>query len=129
WDVKVRGISVSRTASEQRAQVTNLANLTLAHLGYSLEVESDCVRVDDRYRGSGYGRPTDDAMDAILYAARDEGILLDPVYTAKCMAGLAGHAQEGRFGSGDIVVFVHTGGAPALFAYHAELRDLLDGSV
>ena len=59
-------------------------------------------------------------MDAVEIAARDEGIVLDPVYTGKAMAGLLAHAREGRFARDDTIVFLHTGGAPALFAYHRE---------
>ena len=67
-------------------------------------------------------------MEAIEIAARDEGIILDPVYTGKAMAGLIGHAREGRFTSDDVVVFIHTGGAPALFAYNQEMVDALQSA-
>jgi D-cysteine desulfhydrase family pyridoxal phosphate-dependent enzyme len=77
----------------------------------------------DRSRfGDGYGAVTDGALEAIERVASLEGIVLDPVYTGKAMAGLIGAAREGRFGAGDTVVFWHTGGAIALFAHrYAEL--------
>ncbi|HEY4397927.1 MAG TPA: D-cysteine desulfhydrase family protein [Acidimicrobiia bacterium] len=77
----------------------------------------------DRSRfGDGYGAITDGALEAIERVGRLEGIVLDPVYTGKAMAGLIGAAREGRFGAGDTVVFWHTGGAVALFAHrYAEL--------
>jgi D-cysteine desulfhydrase family pyridoxal phosphate-dependent enzyme len=72
--------------------------------------------------GDGYGAVTDGALEAIERVAGLEGIVLDPVYTGKAMAGLIGAAREGRFGAGDTVVFWHTGGAVALFAHrYAEL--------
>jgi len=72
--------------------------------------------------GDGYGAVTDGALEAIERVAGLEGVVLDPVYTGKAMAGLIGAAREGRFGAGDTVLFWHTGGAVALFAHrYAEL--------
>jgi D-cysteine desulfhydrase family pyridoxal phosphate-dependent enzyme len=77
----------------------------------------------DRSRfGDGYGAVTDGALEAIERVAGLEGVILDPVYTGKAMAGLIGATRDGRFGAGDTVVFWHTGGAVALFAHrYAEL--------
>lgn len=72
--------------------------------------------IDHSRFGPGYGAPTPEAKEAIMTAARSEGLFLDPVYTGKAMAGLIGWAREGRFAPGETVVFWHTGGAPALFA-------------
>ena len=72
--------------------------------------------VDHDHFGGGYGAVTDEALDAIDLAARVEGLILDPVYTGKAMAGLIAAVREGRIGSDESVVFWHTGGAPALFA-------------
>jgi D-cysteine desulfhydrase family pyridoxal phosphate-dependent enzyme len=74
------------------------------------------VRVLDGYVGEGYGRPTELSTRALELAARLEGIILDPVYTAKAFAGLIGEVEAGRVRRSDPVVFVHTGGMPALFA-------------
>jgi 1-aminocyclopropane-1-carboxylate deaminase/D-cysteine desulfhydrase-like pyridoxal-dependent ACC family enzyme len=82
--------------------------------------------VDDRFRGPAYGYPTGDTFEAITLVARDEAVILDPVYTGKAMAGLIGHAREGRLGPDDTVVFLHTGGSPALFAYNQELERTLE---
>ena len=73
--------------------------------------------IELRGRGEGYGRPDAHTFDAIKLAARTEALFLDPVYTGKALAGLIGLAREGRFGADDCVIFLHTGGAPALFAY------------
>ena len=76
--------------------------------------------VDAGYIGPGYGRPTPEMVEAVTLTARHEGILLDPVYTGKGMAGLIGLVRAGYFGPDDNVVFVHTGGSAALFAYEDE---------
>jgi D-cysteine desulfhydrase family pyridoxal phosphate-dependent enzyme len=72
--------------------------------------------VDHDHFGSGYGALTDGVVEAVLLAARSEGLVLDPVYTGKAMAGLVAAVRTGRIGAGETVVFWHTGGAPALFA-------------
>lgn len=74
------------------------------------------VRLDDSQLGPGYGKGTDACFDAISLAARTEGILLDPVYTGKALAGLIAACHSGRIGRDDVVVFVHTGGLPGLLS-------------
>jgi len=81
------------------------------------------VRVRDDFVGDGYSLPTDTMIEAVRMCARLEGLLLDPVYTGKAMAGLIGMVREGRFTAGQRVLFLHTGGAPSLYAY----RDMLLG--
>jgi len=66
--------------------------------------------------GAGYEQPTPECLEAIRAVARLEGLIIDPVYTGKAMAGLIGWAREGRFTDRQTVLFWHTGGAPALFA-------------
>ncbi|MBV9355002.1 MAG: pyridoxal-phosphate dependent enzyme, partial [Chloroflexi bacterium] len=73
------------------------------------------------YVGEAYGRPTPAGIEAIKLLARTEAILLDPVYSAKGMSGLIDHIRSGTIGKEDTVVFVHTGGNPALFAYNTAL--------
>ena len=75
--------------------------------------------------GAGYSLPTPEMVEAVTMLARVEGILLDPVYTGKAMAGLIGLIRRGVFKKGERVLFVHTGGAPALYAYQ---QVLLQGS-
>lgn len=119
--LRLQGISVSRDEQEQKEKVLALSNALLAYLHLDTRVEPASVQVDAAYRGPGYGIPTPEAMAAIHALALEEGVFLDPVYTAKAMAGLIAHAHEGRFRPSDAVVFLHTGGAPALFAYHEEV--------
>ncbi len=77
------------------------------------------ILVDDEFRGPGYGEPTEAMLEAISLTARLEGILLDPVYTGKAMAGLIESIRRGRFEPTDQIVFWHTGGTPAIYAYQA----------
>lgn len=90
-------------------------------LGWEVDVSEDDIESYSDYVGSGYGVPTQQGMDAIQWAARREGLLLDPIYTGKAMAGLIDHAQKGLVDHQSVVIFVHTGGLPALFAYKTEL--------
>jgi 1-aminocyclopropane-1-carboxylate deaminase/D-cysteine desulfhydrase-like pyridoxal-dependent ACC family enzyme len=80
-------------------------------------VRDQDVLVTDRYLGPGYGRPTPETQDAMLTAARLEGLLLDPVYTSKAFAHFLGLIRENALGNRSAAVFLHTGGTPALFAY------------
>ena len=80
----------------------------------------DIVNTDD-YIGKGYGYLTPECIAALRLVANTEGIILDPVYTAKAMACLIDHIKQGKFSKEDVVVFLHTGGTPALFAYNDEL--------
>ena len=85
------------------------------------------VRIDHDRIGSGYGAPTDACLEALTLTARLEGIVLDPVYTGKAMAGLIAAVRAGRIDpAAERVVFLHTGGMPALFAerYSSWLRTL-----
>ena len=74
----------------------------------------DCV---EGYVGPGYSLPTPEMVEAVKLMARTEAILLDPVYTGKSFAGLLGLIRQGRFKKGENIVFVHTGGSPALYHY------------
>src|SRR5262249_17137264 len=79
----------------------------------------------DDYVGEGYGAPTAEGNEAIMLAARTEGLVLDPVYTGKALAGLIAIARRGGLDPREVPVFVHTGGAPIGFAYHQELVEAI----
>ncbi|MBC7225093.1 MAG: pyridoxal-phosphate dependent enzyme, partial [Anaerolineae bacterium] len=72
----------------------------------------------------GYPDPSEAGLEALCLMARTEGILLDPVYTGKALAGLLDQVRQGRWGKGDTVIFLHTGGTPALFAYAGEVSPM-----
>ncbi|MCG2840258.1 D-cysteine desulfhydrase family protein [Sandaracinobacter sp. RS1-74] len=114
-DLPVIGISVSEPASVKRARVRAVLDEMLALLAPAVPVPDSDILVLDDYVGDGYALPTAAANAAIRRLAESEGLLLDPVYTAKAMAGLLDMAAAGRL-SGD-VLFLHSGGTPALFAY------------
>ena len=120
-DLPVLGISVRHAQAKQVAAVHALAEKTLALLnGAALPV--DKVIVDDGYVGPGYGVAAESTLEAIRMTARSEAILLDPIYSAKAMAGLIGLVRSGFFATDANVLFLHTGGSAALFAYEDILR-------
>jgi D-cysteine desulfhydrase family pyridoxal phosphate-dependent enzyme len=120
---RVIGISIRKSRQEAMAGVSDLANQTAEMYGLPVRLAPAEVIVHDEYFGDGYGLPTAAGLDAIRLVARTEGILLDPVYTGKTMSGLIDLVRQGLIGKGDTAVFVHTGGIPALFAYHGELQE------
>ena len=75
------------------------------------------VEVYDEYVGPGYSLPTDQMIEAVQLTARTEAILLDPVYSGKAMAGLIDLVRKGVFKKDENILFIHTGGSPALYAY------------
>jgi 1-aminocyclopropane-1-carboxylate deaminase/D-cysteine desulfhydrase-like pyridoxal-dependent ACC family enzyme len=98
--------------------VKELAQEALTIAGLPGEVVDEDVEVDVRWLGDDYAIPTAASRDAITWAAHNGAWVLDDVYTAKGMAGLLGNANQGRWGSGDDVIFIHTGGSPEVFVRH-----------
>jgi len=115
------GVSVRRAEAEQIALVEGLATRTATLLGHDAAVVIGKTVVDDRWVGAGYALPTDTMIEAVRLLAAQEGVLLDPVYTGKTVAGLIGQVREGRWTAGQNILFVHTGGSPALYAYRSTL--------
>jgi len=113
---RVVGVAVEPDGGAIHRRVVELANETAALLGFPPQLTADDVTVDDRWVGPDYGVPDARTIEAIMLAARTEGLVLDPVYTGKAMAALIGHVREGMLQPGETVIFLHTGGAPALFA-------------
>ncbi|WP_225775619.1 D-cysteine desulfhydrase [Pseudomonas sp. Marseille-Q5115] len=111
----VIGVTVSRDEDQQRPKVRQLAEATAELLGVPVPADFK-VHLWDEYYAPRYGEPSAGGLAAIKLLAGQEGILLDPVYTAKAMAGLLDGIGRQRFDDGPIL-FLHTGGAPALFAY------------
>jgi L-cysteate sulfo-lyase len=117
--IPVLGISVRAPAAEQQASVHALAVDTLRLLDVADDLPPESVVVDGRFVGDGYGIPTEEMRNAVELVARTEGLVLDPVYSGKAMAGLLTLIAEGRFSAEDNVVFVHTGGTAAIFGYRS----------
>lgn len=112
------GVTVSRAVADQLPKVVALQQAVANSL--ELQAKADIVLWDD-YFAPGYGTPNEEGMAAVKLLAQLEGILLDPVYTGKAMAGLIDGITQKRFKDEGPILFVHTGGAPALFAYHPHL--------
>ncbi len=116
----VMGVSVRQPHDKQVKAVHGLTGRTLKKIGGPEITESEII-VNDGYVGDGYGIPAASTLDAISIAARYEGLLLDPVYSAKGFAGLIGLTKAKFFKPTDNVLFLHTGGSVALFAYEEML--------
>lgn len=114
--IRVVGISVSGKAEVLRERIRRNLGEALRFLEMTIAVPENAVEVYDKYVGPGYAVPTPAMRAAVELVARTEGILLDPVYTGKAMAGLIDLARRGAFRPDQNVVFLHTGGVPALFA-------------
>lgn len=115
--IPLTGVSVRHPRAKQESHLLELAGTTAQLLRLENPPEAADVVVDDRWVGEGYSLPTESMVEAVTLFARDEGILLDPVYTGKAAAGLIGQIREGALDATDNVLFLHTGGAPTLFHY------------
>ena len=116
-ETKIIGISVTAERRTVAEYVAGIADRTLEALGVVERVSPGEVIVLDDYLAEGYGILNDQVRDAVTLLAREEGLLLDPVYTGKAMAGMMDLASRGYFRGGKEVVFLHSGGTPALFPY------------
>jgi L-cysteate sulfo-lyase len=119
--IPVLGIGVRAPKPKQEENVHKLAEATVERLGVKGGIDRERVVANCDYVGGGYGIPTDGMVEAVRLFARQEGILLDPVYSGKGAAGLIDLVRKGFFAKGDNVVFVHTGGSAGLFAYRRSL--------
>ncbi|MGE4250260.1 MAG: D-cysteine desulfhydrase family protein [Parvibaculaceae bacterium] len=117
---KVTGISYTAASNSLVPRMIDLGRQVGELLGLPVSLSNDDIR-NESYAGPGYGIVTPDGLEAIRMAASLEGMFLDPVYSGKGMAGLIDHVRRGIVRKGERVVFVHTGGLPAIFAYHKEL--------
>lgn len=121
WDVQLIGISIDEDEASLRTNVATLATRTAAHLGRPHPFAADEVTANARYLGRGYGIVGPLEREAITLLARAEGILLDPVYTGRAFGALVDLIGRGVFAPDQNVLFWHTGGTAALFAYAADL--------
>ena len=119
-NIPVIGVNVSRTKNEQEELVYDLVQSTAAHVVIKSSIPREAVVCFDEYVGPGYSLPTPEMVEAVRMLAMTEGILLDPVYTGKAMSGLIDLIRKGYFSKDENVLFVHTGGSPAIYAYIQE---------
>jgi L-cysteate sulfo-lyase len=115
-DIPIHGISVRFDKQTQEQKVYDLALRTADYMG-TQEPARESVIAFDGYVGPGYGHPTPSMVEAVTLCARTEGLLLDPVYSGKGMAGMIDLIRNKVFGEDEVVVFLHTGGSASLFAY------------
>lgn len=118
-DTQLIGVTVSRSAQDQRPKVEAIAR----EVATSLQFDDNAppVILWDEYFAPRYGEPNEAGMAAVKLLAEQEAMLLDPVYTGKAMAGLLDGIERGLFPDEGPILFIHTGGAPALFAYHPQV--------
>jgi 1-aminocyclopropane-1-carboxylate deaminase len=116
-DRRVIGIDASKTYEKTLDQVTRIANDTAARIGVDHPLSAGLITLVAGYEGPAYGVPDEQTVEAIHLAARSEGMLTDPVYEGKSMAGMIGMIRSGEIPSGSKVLYAHLGGQPALSAY------------
>ncbi|MBM3733526.1 MAG: D-cysteine desulfhydrase family protein [Acidimicrobiia bacterium] len=119
---KVTGICVRRPAAPQSARIAERVAEIGRLTGHPVDLAASDVDIADDLLAPGYGKFGAAVTDAILLAARSEGLFFDPVYTGKALAGMIRMIGEGRIARNETVLFVHTGGTPAIFAYEPALR-------
>lgn len=114
---RVHGVTATRE-HDVRPRTAEIANQTAKTLGLEITVSAGDIVNFSEFVGEAYGKPSPAGNEAVRLFARTEGIVLDPVYTGKAAAGMIAHIREGRFTKDDVLVFVHTGGAPAVFTWN-----------
>ncbi|MPQ71557.1 MULTISPECIES: D-cysteine desulfhydrase family protein [unclassified Pseudomonas] len=118
--VKSWSVLAEETVSAERTW--QLTRDTLDLLGHPHALERASIQVNGSQRGCAYGVPTEAMLEAVRLLARSEGLLVDPVYSGKALAGLLADLRDGRYQSGDNLLFVMTGGSPGLYAYRESLQ-------
>jgi D-cysteine desulfhydrase family pyridoxal phosphate-dependent enzyme len=117
WSGKILGISVDEPEYELKQVVAGIATDASERFGPKIHFSPQEIIVNAGYIGAGYGMAAEPEIEAIRLFARNEGLLLDPVYTGRAAAGLIDLIREGNFKKDETVLFWHTGGTPALFAH------------
>jgi len=113
----VLGIDASATLEKTREQVARVARNTAELIGLGRELRDDEITVLEGWAGDVYGVPVQSTLDAILLTGRLEGVILDPVYEGKSMAGLVDLVRDGDIPADSTVLYAHLGGQPAINAY------------
>jgi 1-aminocyclopropane-1-carboxylate deaminase/D-cysteine desulfhydrase-like pyridoxal-dependent ACC family enzyme len=123
-DVAIRGIAPAAWGGGAAETIVHYAHQTAGALGIELSLTSDTIYNTTDFVGEKYGVPTNESVEMVKLMARKEGIYLDPIYTGKALAAIREHIRQGQLTANDTVLFLHTGGNPALFAY----KEFLDPS-
>ncbi len=124
-DCPVYNICPIQWSWDTQADMAHLATEAARLIGLDLPFERDDLNVTFDYIGPAYGKVSEGGLEALTLLARTEGILLDPIYSGKAMAAVIDHIRKSRYRDDQHIVFIHTGGTPALFAYAEELSRLI----
>lgn len=116
YDCTILGMNVSRGKDEQKEMLRELIDETISKFNFNCTIPDFDIICFDECVGPGYAVPTPEMIEAVRMTASSEGILLDPVYTGKAMAGLIQHVRKGFLKQSEKVLFIHTGGLPALYS-------------
>jgi len=119
---KVIGITSLSWVEDRPTDIARIADATAERLCLDIRFRTDEINNEDEYVGDRYGVMTPGCREALKLVANTEGIILDPVYSGKAMAGLIDHVRQGKIQKNEVVVFLHTGGTPALFSYAEDLE-------
>jgi D-cysteine desulfhydrase family pyridoxal phosphate-dependent enzyme len=126
-EYQVRGIMIEDNAAIGAERSWKIIQKTAERLGIPCPLDRDDVICVDGFVGPAYAVPTEEGLDALRLLAQTEAILLEPVYGAKAFAGMIAEIRAGLYTQDESVIFLHTGGAPELFAMTDELAPILDG--
>ena len=121
WSTRIQGISPVYWDMNIKEDIARICNQGAKMLDLNLEFNSNMINHDNNYVGKKYGVPTKDGIAAMNLLAKKEGLFLDPVYTSKGFAALIDYVKKGIIKKGENVIFILTGGSPAVFAYNEEL--------
>jgi len=121
--IRVTGSCVRRDITEQRIRISDICNGIAGLLKIESSVIDDDISLTDDFLAPGYGKLNEETSRAVVLGAQTEALILDPVYTGKAMAAMIHHAGLANKGSG--FIFLHTGGAPAIFAYQQAIEEAL----
>ena len=123
--IQTVGMAISSDATIVIPKLKDLCNQTSDYYELGLSYEEKDIIFNDNYIGEGYGIPSEEMIEAVKLLARKEGIILDPVYSGKAFAGMVDLIKKGYFDKSKAVVFIHTGGTPALFVYSDSFREYI----
>ena len=121
WPTRIQGISPVYFEMNIREDIARICNSAAKMLDLNLEFSSDMINNDNNYVGEKYGVPTEEGILAMKLLAKKEGIILDPVYTSKGFSALIDYVKKGIIKKNENVIFIFTGGNPAVFAYEEEI--------
>jgi 1-aminocyclopropane-1-carboxylate deaminase/D-cysteine desulfhydrase-like pyridoxal-dependent ACC family enzyme len=128
WNIRITGVAPLCWTNAPMQEITaEVANQAAELLNTDVRIAPSEIENLDAYIGPGYAIPSQDGLEAMRLAARTDALLLDPVYTSKAMAGLIDNVKRDELTRDDTVIFLHTGGLPANFAYRDAIETMSEG--